>query len=204
VNGTPYRLYYWGNRVRGRAAAYTVEIPVTGATVPTANRIIVDATVAGQSLPRQLFGDCAGCPALTANQTATFTWDGNDAYGRRVQGRQKMSVKITLEYDNGQYYRTTGFGEYTVQTTPPIGPPRPAAVVERYNISIGAWEALGEGLGGWSLSAHHAYDPTERGKRSSNRVADVRCVVAYISTPRWHARRERCGRVESHGGSAAA
>ena len=47
-------------------------------------------------------------PAL-ANQTATFTWDGLDAYGRPLQGGQEAVVRIGYVYD-GAYDRVSRFG----------------------------------------------------------------------------------------------
>ena len=58
-------------------------------------------TVLGESM----LEDPGGRPVFTGsadpiapNQTYSFTWDGKDAYGRIVQGRQPVNVRIGYEY----------------------------------------------------------------------------------------------------------
>ena len=92
ITGAPFALHYRSDRVEGRKAAYQIEIPVSNNTLPPGlKRIDLEINVAGrqfaQSLPAQ------------ANQTFPFTWDGQDAYGRVVQGAQPVKVRIGYVYD---------------------------------------------------------------------------------------------------------
>ncbi len=97
--GTSFALHYKSDRVPGRREAYTLTIPLSGGSVPTGlKRIDLVVEVAGQ-LYTQSF------PA-TAHQETTFVWDGQDAYGRTVQGAQPLTLQIGYVYD--AVYRAPG------------------------------------------------------------------------------------------------
>jgi len=79
IAGTPFTLNYNSDRVPGRTTDRSVIIPLSGATPPTPlRRIELQVLIAGEMFTQSF--------TATANQTATFTWDGKDAYGRTVQG----------------------------------------------------------------------------------------------------------------------
>jgi hypothetical protein len=87
IVGTPFRLHYQSNRVSGRTTAYTREIRLRRAAVPAeVEQIVRDIWVAGRRFT-DFFSPTA--PPLT-----TFTWDGKDAYGRTVQGKQPITIII--------------------------------------------------------------------------------------------------------------
>ena len=73
---------------------------------------------------------------LTAkpNLTHDFLWDGRDDQGRVVPGRQQATVQIRFTDAKGDKHYT--------QTVP-----------------VGAVDARQFGLGGWTLSVQHRYDP---------------------------------------------
>lgn len=150
--GTPFTLNYRSDRVPGRTAAYMLTIPVSGASPPAGlKRIELAVHVAGRVF-NQTFTNAA-------NQTTTFTWDGKDAYGRTLQGRQRATVFVDYVYD-AVYNATPGFGDYGDGTIILINTERPEATLRQVqNLFIGPFDMRGTGLGGWSLSEHHAYDP---------------------------------------------
>jgi RHS repeat-associated protein len=155
VPGTPFFLRYSSDRTAGYKADYTLNVPVSGITVPTSlKRIDLEISVAGQTFTQTL-------PAA-ADQTYRFAWDGTDAYSRTLQGRQPAVVDIGYVYD-GVYQRTDRFG-YNGDGTPITGSrTRQEVTLHRIDHTfIGPWDARGEGLGGWTLSVHHAYDPQGR------------------------------------------
>ncbi|MCA1557359.1 MAG: DUF4214 domain-containing protein, partial [Acidobacteria bacterium] len=91
ITGTPFSLIYSSDRVPGRKASYILEIPLSGASVsPTLSRIELRITVAGRVF-KQTF------PAAP-NQSYAFTWDGMDAYGRKLQGQQQATIEISYVY----------------------------------------------------------------------------------------------------------
>ena len=153
--GTPYTLNYRSDRVPGRQSAFAVTIPASGASMPaSAKRIEVAMHVAGQRLRRTL------PPA--PNQRLTFVWDGRDAYGRLVMGRQRFAGSVDFVYD-AQYKQpgpqpATAFAQYGGSIS--LAPARQEFdFTQGFGGSVGVMDARGVGAGGWTLSAHHAYDP---------------------------------------------
>ncbi|MEZ4661498.1 MAG: hypothetical protein R2911_28440 [Caldilineaceae bacterium] len=152
--------------------------------------IQVHAEIAGVVISQTL-------PALP-NQTFTYQWDGLDIYGRRVQGQRAANIRLRYVYD-GAYTEpnpaSTSDGAGLV-TDSAFG--RPSNVViagsrtrqeiwlERtFTIMLGAWQAAGQGLGGWSLDAHHVYDVNGKtlyqGDGSRRSVQAVDYVVTTVA-----------------------
>jgi len=159
IAGTPYSLYYSSERVAGRKAAYTLDIPLIGSIVhPDLIKITLDIEVAGQ----QFSMDYA---VITPNMSHVFTWDGLDAYGRPVQGAQKVTVRMGYEY-NATYYEgsssTQAFGKATA-TGAEIGrtiagSSRTVSATMTRSYRIGTFLVKNLGNGGWTLDIHHVYD----------------------------------------------
>ena len=102
LTGVRFGLHYISERVPGRIAARTLEIPLSGSSIPASlKRIRLEVEVAGKRFEQEY-------PAAP-NQNATFTWDGQDAYGRTLQGRQPVRVGIGYVYD-AEYGVTSRFG----------------------------------------------------------------------------------------------
>jgi len=155
ITGTPFTLNYRSDRVAGRVAANTLDIPLSGDSVPAdLKRIDVEISVAGK-IVKQSF------PALPL-QHYTFTWDGRDVYGRQIQGRQTAIVRIGYVYD-AVYYNSWeafdrafgGFGAGPISAN-------------KRNLEVTLWleqsAKIGlpwdnQRLGGWTLDVQHSFDP---------------------------------------------
>jgi RHS repeat-associated protein len=154
VRGTGFTLHYQSDRQVGNAAARTLIIPLSGATVPNKLlRIDLKVFVAGQTILQSF-------PAIP-NQTATVAWNGRDAYGRPLQGSQAATVMIGYVY-KAVYLppakQAKAFGQYGGALGQ--SPGRDEVTVWRtYRNVVGEWDDRSRGLGGWSLDVHHAYDP---------------------------------------------
>ncbi len=176
ITGTPYSLNYRSDRVLGRSAARSINVPLSGASLPASVKSIeLEVNVAGQKSV-QTFG-------ATTNQTTTFLWDGKDALGRDLQGRQKATVRVGYTYD-GVYQRTERFG-YNGNGVPITGSKtRQEVTLNRITESIiGPWDARQQGLGGWSFDVHHAYDPNGKILYQGNGTRrSVQTINAAIST----------------------
>jgi RHS repeat-associated protein len=149
------QMHYRSNRTAGRKAAYTVHIPLSGPSVPASvKRIELGVSVAGRET-WQTF------PA-GSNQKTSFTWDGQDAYGRRLQGSTPMIVRIGFVY-NAVYTQTGRFG-YSGNGIPITGDRarREVTLWRATGIPVGPWNARGMRLGGWSFGWMHSYDPRAR------------------------------------------
>ncbi|MCC6630405.1 MAG: hypothetical protein IT340_23755 [Chloroflexi bacterium] len=154
VAGTPFRLHYQSDRVPGHQPP--LQIPLTGANLPPGlQRVDLEVLVAGQR-SSQSFGQ------PTAHMSATYTWDGKEGYGRTVQGSPEVRVRVGYAYI-GSYARVSLFGAYGsgVQIT---GDRQRQEVVlwQEWRANVTGWDARQQGLGGWSLDIHHAYDSASK------------------------------------------
>ncbi|MFA6054869.1 MAG: PKD domain-containing protein [Thermodesulfovibrionales bacterium] len=165
VTGTPFSLSYMSNRQPGTKADMTITIPLSGASVPASlKRIDLEIYIAGKksflSFP----------PASNLNYT--FIWDGLDAYGRMTQGAQPATIRIGYVY-NGVYLAPSVsasiaaaakvFGHFSYYGIPASANlmRREVTLWQTYQntLNMGHWNAQTQGLGGWTLSVQHAYDP---------------------------------------------
>lgn len=158
LTGIPYTLNYRSSRVPGRTANRTIEIPLSGADVPASlSRIQLTVFIAGQRHDQTF-------PA-TPNQTSIFTWDGLDAYGRTVQGGQTAEVIITYFYP-AVYRAPAEFAEsfalFGAAAFPGLDTRREISTRTEFNVTLDVWDVPGQEIAGWTLDAHHAYDPTAR------------------------------------------
>jgi RHS repeat-associated protein len=160
VSGTRFSLNYWSDRVPGRRAAYTLKLHVLPVPKPESlKRIDVTFSVAGQVLEQHF--DCMAAPGCDSKTTATFAWDGKDVYGRTVQGRQPVLVRIGYAYD-GVYEAAppNGFGQPGSGTAITGSITRQEVSLEStWHGYLGTFRAVAEGLGGFTLNVHHRYDP---------------------------------------------
>lgn len=170
--GAPFSLHYQSDRTAGYKLARTIDIPLSGATLPPqVKRIDLEVAVAGQQYT-------ATFPAQP-NQQTTYTWDGRDGYNRLLQGVQPATVRVGYVYDGvyldsrpGPEYERT-FGHFSYYGAPVTGDfaRREVTLWQEWQDTVsswdgrsalGAWDAAGQRLGGWTLSVHHVYDPAAR------------------------------------------
>ncbi|HEY2091288.1 MAG TPA: BPSL0067 family protein [Thermoanaerobaculia bacterium] len=157
VSGTPYTLNY--NSGRTDRVQYQVNVPVTGASVPASlQSVTVQISIAGRTFTQQM--------APAPNQTLNFTWDGNDAYGRPVEGARSADVSVAYTYP-ARY----------VQSRPTIPafdmPPAGTTIIgdsgrvtytfqQATQVTLGRVSTVGTGFGGWSFNAQRMYDTIGR------------------------------------------
>jgi len=155
VAGTELSLNYASNRVKGRRTDYRIEVPISGVTVPASlKRIDLEVTIAGRATRNSY--------SPTPGQTLTFEWDGLDKWGREMQGSQAYNIKIDYVY-NGVYTRTSRFGYNGEGTVIKGDIARGELFLGRtWQLAVGTYQATEAGFGGWTLSAHHAYEPVAR------------------------------------------
>jgi RHS repeat-associated protein len=159
VGGTPYGLHYSTERTAGWRANNSARIPLTGASVPPdATRVELEIQIAGRTL-RQSF-------PTAANQAYTFVWDGLDAYNRALNGAQEARARVGYVYPAlnarpGQFQQA-----FSTLTGVPITGNRAREDItlwQEHRFQIGAPTVTGVfGIGGFSLTPHHFYDPVRR------------------------------------------
>lgn len=156
--GTSLKLHYRSDRMRGRSVARALNIPLSGASLPSSlKRITLEISIAGQRIVQEFDPQ--------PNQTHRFTWDGRDGYGRVVQGQFPIQVRLGYVYD-GVYQSPRDFERSFAQFSGvPITGSRTRQEVtlwREWKGTLGGWDTQAQGLGGWSLSAHHIYDSVGR------------------------------------------
>jgi hypothetical protein len=157
VHGTPLELSYNSANQAGRTEAYSARVTAggTGAAVP--------ATV---NLSMEVAGRTVATASVPLGGTATLTWDGNDAFGRRMLGPQRADIWVEYVF-NTEYLcqnpSTPGrsFQDRLAGFTVDCGA-REARLRYRRTRWVGNFDDRIRGFGGWALSDHHIYDPVTR------------------------------------------
>jgi RHS repeat-associated protein len=162
IVGTPFRLHYQSDRMPGNLVEMTRTIRLTGDSAPSdLLGIELSVRIAGQVVREVL------SPPFVPNQTYSFTWDGKDAYGREYSGKALLEAEVAyvfqsvyLEPSDRSGDRSFGSLSSTgVRYTASRTPGEPYRVYRTYTIPLGRWQNDVAGLGGWSITPHHAYDP---------------------------------------------
>ena len=158
LSNAPFSLNYRSDRVPGRKAAYTLDIPLSSTSVPTTLvRIELEVFIAGQRYTQQF------SPA--PNQQTTFTWDGKDAYGRTVPGEQRITTRIGYVYGAVYQQPAQSAQAFAALSGVPLTTNRARQEVtlwQDWQGTLGTLDARVQGLGGWSLNVHHVYDPKSK------------------------------------------
>lgn len=162
VAGTPWSLHYQSERTPGRREAYTLEIPISVASVPASlMEMRVSVSLAGKLYQASY--------APAPNVVFSVLWDGRDAYGRLLYGEQTATVKVDYVYPL-VYYPVDGalqalaFGRAAASGAA-IDSPRGVysyTYSQTWTEKVHVRDMRRYGQGGWSLSVQHAYDPVGR------------------------------------------
>lgn len=156
IAGTPYSLHYQSDRTMAYGPGHELEVPLIGDVVPPGlNGVLSTVEIAGQQY-HQYFDP-------SANLHHVVTWDGNDGFGRSLQGPQTASVSITFFYD-GAFAIGESFGNAALATPgvdTSIDVPN-GTLTATFEMPVGVWDAKAYGLGGFSLDVLHAYDPAHQ------------------------------------------
>lgn len=182
ITGTPYSLYYQSDRVPGRTSRYSFVIPVTGATVPdSAKYAIVKITGAGRTW-RYQFG-------RTPNRKFTFQWDGLDRWGRMPQGTQTFLVEVGYAYQGvyrdprsgGRSFGSSGGAAFATGNRQTLE----LVLWRRWTKHLVAHNTLAQALGGWTLNAHHTFEPKSgllyRGDGARQTSKATGAVLQYVA-----------------------
>ncbi|MCB9771334.1 MAG: PASTA domain-containing protein [Candidatus Omnitrophica bacterium] len=160
VNNTPFTLNYRSDRAAGHKASFSTKINVSQGPLPESlKRIVLETSIAGQKFHQEF--------APQSNLTVPFTWNGKDVYGRVLHEPQVVNFRVGYVYD-GVYqvaprFGYNGNGMIIESNYPGTG----SGLKMRQEITIwqstshvlGVLDARQQRLGGWTLNAHHVYDP---------------------------------------------
>jgi hypothetical protein len=155
IAGAPFDLHYRGDRVPGRKNAFSIPIILSGASIPaTLKRIELIIDVAGKHYAQSF--------AAAPNLSTTYAWDGLDAYGRALQGGQKVWVQIGYVYD-AVYQQPANFDQaFAAFSGIPLSGNRARQEITLWQKqAVSVWvppSSTASTLAGWNLSIHHSYD----------------------------------------------
>jgi RHS repeat-associated protein len=159
ISGTPFSLFYTTSRAPGRIENNSIDIPITEGSYGLSG-VDLKVVVAGNEF-NQSFG-----PA--ENQRKLYTWNGLDAFGRKMNSSQIADISIT--YKTQATYLIPDSKNYTVDgifalmglnlRVTNIPGRNTVSVIRKFSLPIGPTDVIpNQGVAGWSLDVHHAYDP---------------------------------------------
>jgi hypothetical protein len=155
VVGTPFTLHYESDRTPGRTAEQGLLLSLASKGVPNGVKAFqVEILVAGQKLTQTV--------PTSAGSTA-FAWDGNDAYGRPLNGSFSVTTRIGYTYDIVASAAITVPSSWARFSGIPLsvnGWRTQITLYQETTTQITRQDQRGLGLGGWSLSVLHSYDPS--------------------------------------------
>jgi RHS repeat-associated protein len=154
IVGTGFSLNYSSDRTPARNNSLEISLSGPGFPYPLLD-IQLNVGVAGRfynySFPAQ------------ENLSYAFHWDGEDAYGRTLQGPQPISATIAYSFPavfaSGLNFSRafSAFGGVPLEQNRTRGTYQ---MPQRFSgMTIGGLDARTMGLGGWTLDAHHRYFP---------------------------------------------
>jgi RHS repeat-associated protein len=179
-------LHYQSQNTVGYKASASIDIPLSGSSVPESlGGIELTVEIAGRTF-KQSFPP-------NPDLSYIFTWDGLDAYGRRLD---QAVAKVTIDHLFPWVYifRTEinrvfakrvvvggeSFGDLTYR--PPVRMQREWRRTLRSGASTFLTQA---GLGGWVMEVHHQYDPKtgtlHLGNGMSQHAEDVGDIIDTIA-----------------------
>ncbi len=179
-------LHYSSDRMEGYIDDREIKISLSNNFIPTSlKRILLKISVAGRMVYKEFNPQ--------TNLEYQFSWDGKDAYGRRVLGSQKATVEVGYVYP--AVYQSPSsipsFARLSGVSIDGLYPMTEIASWKSGSVDIIYRYDKDSNLGGWSLSNHHNYDPIGQvlylgnGRRSSKQDArlGVKAYVGKCSQP---------------------
>jgi RHS repeat-associated protein len=159
--GVPMALHYSSARVPDYRELARAVVPLLPTNLPTG--------ILGVEVRSEIGGVVKDVSyPLTPGSSAVISWDGYDAYGRFVGGSRDANIEVDYYYP--LTYAVTPAGGTTLplfggfgQTNSGVGRAGSTAMTSStFKRTLTIPDHRGLGLGGWSLTPHHRYDPVQR------------------------------------------
>ncbi|MBF0440234.1 MAG: hypothetical protein HQL93_14115, partial [Magnetococcales bacterium] len=199
VTNAPFTLNYRTDLTPGYKGQSAINIPVTGERIPNGVKSVKVVVSAKDS--QYLFSDditeSSGSVFVKTfpaepSQNFVYAWDGKDAFGRPIKSAISMNVAVGYTYKSiygGATYNSTikqKFGQYPYSRMSRSITSRDISVWNNSKIVLGnSTDSRSFGIGGWTLSNHHFYNPTTRELllgNGSKRITDPRQMDTVYSS----------------------
>lgn len=158
ITGTGMTLNYASNRVEGRKARNTTVIQLSGEKLPASlKRIDLEVDIAGRHFEQSF--------APQPNQRHTFVWDGLDAFGRKTVGGTLAKIRIGYVYPPVYATPAQMQAAFALFSGVPLEGSRARNEIriwQEFTTQLGRLSVQAQSMGGWTLSHHHSYDPTDK------------------------------------------
>lgn len=157
IVGTPYSLHYSSAMQKGAYSRITIPI-VSSMPDPQSGFLgaLVVMDIAGAHF-EQVFN----VGMLAANQRIEVGWDRRNGAGQLVQGTQTATGYINYAYQAATTNYTSSFGTTGGATVTSVREGRYFLWSRPFSFPVTpSLDAQPLGLGGWTVSAHHVYEPT--------------------------------------------
>ena len=167
IAGTPFKLHYESDRVPGRTAEQGQLLSLASHGIPNGVKAIqVEILVAGQKLTQTV---------PTSTGATSFAWDGNDAYGRALNGTFPVTIRVGYTYDivaTAGIVVPSSWARFTGIPLSVNGWRTQITLYQETTTQITRQDQRGLGFGGWSMSVLHAYDPRGKALNLGNGMLD--------------------------------
>ncbi|HKO53851.1 MAG TPA: hypothetical protein VJV79_39360 [Polyangiaceae bacterium] len=151
--GTPFSLHYQTDRTARFKSGFEITVPLIGKSIPSGLKEIFSyVSIAGQEFDQSF--------AVKKGQQHIVEWDGKDAFGRTMQGRQIAHVSIAYLFAGSVApSRVFGIPGQQLPFQDEAGK-QETALWQDFEVPVGTFDAAGFELGGLGLDALHVYDPS--------------------------------------------
>lgn len=164
VVGTPFSLNYSSENTLGYAANKILDINFENHPKHSKMKsYVIDFKVAGKRVVNGgLFKDANG----NWPKGYQAVWDGRDQDGRAVQGQVTATLAVGANYGAVPtrvvtFGASSSSGGIPMTTVSLTGTRQDPNIIfwKHHHKQLQVWDASALGFGGWTINAHHAYDP---------------------------------------------
>ncbi len=140
----------------GRTAIYSLDIPLSGASIPANLQLIeLRNSYRGSAVLSRVFQQ-------PPSSSITLCGIARDAYGRPMQGQQTATVRVGYVYQAVYQKPAEQARAFAALSGIPLSSNRARQEFtfwQEWRVVLSAWDNRAQGLGGWSLHVQHSYDP---------------------------------------------
>lgn len=156
LTGVPFGLHYRSETQRGFKTQ--IKVPYSGNADPVDLTNFLGAEVEVKIMGKKYFFAIPYVPNGFKNGFVTVDWDRTDGNNQPVSGTVSANIRVAWVY-KAQNGRTPTFGAAGAVAITGNRGARVIRMNRYFNIPVGAFDASGQSLGGWTVGLQHVLDP---------------------------------------------